>query len=146
MIILLVLILLIVIPALYQHKYTIEYEKSRHNKENIFDKMPDLETFNIMSIIIASVLLFVALVIFLIPAYIGVDYQIQADKLERQSIVKEMELIDSEMEDISKQKVYEDVRNYNNKVLSMKALSSNYFTNVFVSKRYADSLEIIEIK
>ena len=108
--------------------------------------MPDLETFNIISIITASILLFIANVVFLIPAYIGVDYQIQADKLERQSIVKEIELINSEMEDISKQKVYEDVRNYNNKVLCTKALSNSYFTNVFVSKRYADSMEIIEIK
>jgi hypothetical protein len=93
----------------------------------------------VITIIILSIVL-------IIPEHIGTDYKIQNAQLERQAIVKELELIDSEMEDISKQKVYEDVREWNSKVLHTKAFANNYFTNIFVNKKVADSMETIEIK
>jgi hypothetical protein len=82
----------------------------------------------------------------IIPAHIGTDYKIQNAQLERQAIVKELELIQSDTEDISKQKVYEDVKEWNKEVLKQKAFANNYFTNIFVNKKVADSMEIIEIK
>jgi hypothetical protein len=103
----------------------------------------DLQVLILIGTITLTLGLLAALII---PAHIGTDYKIQNAQLERQAIVKELELIQSDTEDISKQKVYEDVKEWNKEVLKQKAFANNCFTNIFVNKKVADSMEIIEIK
>lgn len=74
------------------------------------------------------------------------DRNIYISKLEREAIVKQLELIDTEYEDISKTEVIEKVKDWNIDVYKEKCRINNPWFNWLFSKKYADSLEYIELE
>ena len=77
-------------------------------------------------------------------SHIDVDYDIHKAQLERDSIIKQLEYIDAEYENVSKVEIIQKVYEWNQKVYSEKHGSENLWINWFYSKKYADSLEYIE--
>ena len=78
-------------------------------------------------------------------SHIDVDYDIHNAQLKRDSIIKQLEYIDAEYENVSKVEIIQKVYEWNQKVYSEKHGSENLWINWFYSKKYADSLEYIEL-
>lgn len=83
----------------------------------------------------------------------GIIYsQLTADKsiyeynLERESIVKQVECISSDYEDVSKATVIANVYDWNKEVHSTKYWAKNPWTSWFWSQKFVDSLEYIELE
>lgn len=74
------------------------------------------------------------------------DRNIYISKLEREAVVKQLELINTEYEDISKTEVIEKVKDWNIDVYREKCRINNPWTSWLFSKKYADSLEYIELE
>ena len=81
---------------------------------------------------------------FILGYHIGVDYYIHNAQLERDSIIKQLEYIDAEYENVSKVEIIQKVYEWNQSVYKEKRGSENLWINWFYSKKYADSLEYIE--
>ena len=79
-------------------------------------------------------------------ANISVDSDIYTAKLEYDAIVKQVECINSDYEDVSKAAVIQRVYEWNKKVYNAKYWSNNPLTNWFWNKKYVDSLEYIELE
>ena len=77
-------------------------------------------------------------------SHFDVDYDIHNAQLERDSIIKQLEYIDAEYENVSKVEIIQKVYEWNQKVYREKHGSENLWINWFYSKKYADSLEYIE--
>ena len=77
-------------------------------------------------------------------SHIDVDYDIHIAQLERDSIIKQLEYIDAEYENVSKVEIIQKVYEWNQSVYREKRGSENLWINWFYSKKYADSLEYIE--
>ena len=80
----------------------------------------------------------------ILSSHFDVDYDIHKAQLERDSIIKQLEYIDAEYENVSKIEIIQKVYEWNQKVYSEKRGSENLWINWFYSKKYADSLEYIE--
>ena len=80
----------------------------------------------------------------ILSSHFDVDYDIHKAQLERDSIIKQLEYIDAEYENVSKVEIIQKVYEWNQKVYSEKRGSENLWINWFYSKKYADSLEYIE--
>lgn len=91
--------------------------------------------------IIASLL--IGTVIF--ATHIGIENSIYNSKLERESLVKRVECINSNYEDVSKSDVIKDVYEWNKMVHNAQYWSNNPWTSWFWSQKYVDSLEYIEL-
>ena len=90
---------------------------------------------------------FVAILVcltFILCSHINVDYDIHNAQLERDSIIKQLEYIDAEYENVSKVEIIQKVYEWNQSVYREKRCSENLWINWFYSKKYADSLEYIE--
>lgn len=94
---------------------------------------------------LGSCTVFVCLLLILFT-HIGVDCDIYSSQLTHDSIVKQIECVDTEYEDISKIEVIKKVYEWNQNVYKEKYYSENPWTNWLVSKRHADSLEYIELE
>ena len=81
----------------------------------------------------------------ILGSHFDVDYDIHKAQLERDSIIKQLEYIDAEYENVSKVEIIQNVYEWNQKVYSEKRGSENLWINWFYSKKYADSLEYIEL-
>lgn len=81
----------------------------------------------------------------ILNSHFDVDYDIHKAQLERDSIIKQLEYIDAEYENVSKVEIIQKVYEWNQKVYSEKRGSENLWINWFYSKKYADSLEYIEL-
>ena len=81
----------------------------------------------------------------ILSSHFDVDYDIHKAQLERDSIIKQLEYIDAEYENVSKVEIIQKVYEWNQKVYSEKRGSENLWINWFYSKKYADSLEYIEL-
>ena len=81
----------------------------------------------------------------ILGSHFDVDYNIHKAQLERDSIIKQLEYIDAEYENVSKVEIIQKVYEWNQKVYSEKRGSENLWINWFYSKKYADSLEYIEL-
>ena len=81
----------------------------------------------------------------ILGSHFDVDYDIHNAQLERDSIIKQLEYIDAEYENVSKVEIIQKVYEWNQKVYSEKRGSENLWINWFYSKKYADSLEYIEL-
>ena len=66
--------------------------------------------------------------------------------LERESIVKQVECISSDYEDVSKATVIANVYDWNKEVHNMKYWAKNPWTSWFYSQKFVDSLEYIELE
>lgn len=75
-------------------------------------------------------------VVAIIIGHTGVDVDIHKANAERESIIKQIECVNSDYEDITRQKVIEKAYNW----------SKSPFTNWFWSQEYVDSLEYIDLE
>lgn len=70
---------------------------------------------------------------------------IHSAEMKRESLVKQLEIISSDYEDVSKSKVIFKVYDWNSDVYDVKMYSENPVTSWFYSKKYVDSLKYIDI-
>ena len=96
-----------------------------------------------LSGILGGITIFICLT-FILCSHIDIDYDIHKAQLERDSIIKQLEYIDAEYENVSKVEIIQKVYEWNQSVYSEKRGSENLWINWFYSKKYADSLEYIE--
>ena len=80
----------------------------------------------------------------IICAHVGVDAQIEENRIEYESLCQRYEIVTSEYEDVSKSDVIKDIAEWNKDVYSCKHWAYNPWTNWFYSKRVADDLKMIE--
>ncbi len=86
------------------------------------------------------------MVICIIIAHVGVDAQIEENRIEYESLCQRYEIVTSEYEDVSKSDVIKDIAEWNKKVYRIKHWAYNPWTNWFYSKRIADDMKMIEGK
>ena len=84
------------------------------------------------------------MVICIICAHVGVDAQIEENRIEYESLCERNEIVASEYEDVSKSDVIKDIAEWNKNVYSYKHWAYNPWTNWFYSKRVVDQMEMIE--
>ena len=114
------------------------------NKTYFSDIVDDIVCFiTALSGTLGSITILICLTVILC-SNIDVDYDIHKAQLERDSIIKQLEYIDAEYENVSKVEIIQKVYEWNQKVYSEKHGSENLWINWFYSKKYADSLEYIE--
>lgn len=82
----------------------------------------------------------------ILGTHITVDYRIHNAQLKRDTIIKQIECVDTEYEDTSKIEVINRVYEWNQKVYKQKYYSESPWTNWLFNKEYADSLEYIELE
>ena len=80
----------------------------------------------------------------IICAHVGVDAQIEENRIEYESLCERQEIVESEYEDVSKSDVIKDIAEWNKKVYITKHWAYNPWTNWFYSKRVADDMKMIE--
>jgi len=85
-----------------------------------------------------------AMLCIIIIAHVGVDAQIEENRIEYNALCQRYEIITSEYEDVSKSDVIKDIAEWNKIVYSTKHWAYNPWTNWFYSKRVADDLKMIE--
>ena len=85
-----------------------------------------------------------------IPGIIRTHCMINKDiyeySLKRESIVKQVECISSDYEDVSKATVIANVYDWNKEVYNSKYWAKNPWTSWFWSQKFVDSLEYIELE
>ena len=85
-----------------------------------------------------------------IPGIICLHFTANKDiyeyNLERESIVKQVECISSDYEDVSKATVIANVYDWNKEVYNAKYWAKNPWTSWFWSQKFVDSLEYIELE
>ena len=114
------------------------------NKTHISDIVFDVVGFiTALSGTLGSITILICLTCILC-SHIDVDYDIHNAQLERDSIIKQLEYIDAEYENVSKVEIIQKVYEWNQSVYREKRGSENLWINWFYSKKYADSLEYIE--
>ena len=114
------------------------------DKTNFSDIVDDIVCFiTALSGVFGGVAILICLLLIL-SSHFDVDYDIHKAQLERDSIIKQLEYIDAEYENVSKVEIIQKVYEWNQKVYSEKRGSENLWINWFYSKKYADSLEYIE--
>ena len=115
------------------------------DKTHFSDIVDDIVCFiTALSGVLGSITIFICLMVILC-SHIDVDYDIHKAQLEHDSIIKQLEYIDAEYENVSKVEIIQKVYEWNQKVYSEKHGSENLWINWFYSKKYADSLEYIEL-
>ena len=114
------------------------------NKTYFSDIVDDIVYFiTALSGTLGSITILICLLLIL-GSHFDVDYDIHNAQLERDSIIKQLEYIDAEYENVSKVEIIQKVYEWNQKVYGEKRGSENLWINWFYSKKYADSLEYIE--
>lgn len=81
-----------------------------------------------------------------IANHTAVDNQIYEKQMEYESITRQLQIIDSEYEDVSKAEIIQKVYDWNTAVYQSKYWAKNPWTNWLCSKKYSDSLEYIEME
>ena len=80
----------------------------------------------------------------IVLAHVGIDAQIEENRIEYEALCERQEIVESEYEDVSKSDVIKDIAEWNKDVYSNKHWAYNPWTNWFYSKRVADDLKMIE--
>ena len=99
--------------------------------------------YTLISGLIGSIGLFICIV-FIISAHVGVDNQIEVNRIRKESIEKRYEAVVSEYEDISDVSVLHEVEDWNKDVTIYKYWCNHPMTNWFFSKKLAQSLDLID--
>ena len=81
----------------------------------------------------------------LIHGHSFIDEKIYTKELEHESIIKQIEYLDSEYEDVSEVEVIGKTYEWNEFVHNIKHRSESPWTSWFYSKKYVDSLDIIDV-
>lgn len=82
----------------------------------------------------------------ILGSHVNVDFNIYNAQLKRDTIIKQIECVDTEYEDTSKIEVINRVYEWNQKVYKQKYYSESSWTNWLFNKKYADALEYIELE
>ena len=90
-------------------------------------------------------IIFIVSVGIIILIHCGTDSQIEYYKIERDALIKRMEVSDSNYEDVSKSDVIADVAKWNQQIVRARYWSNNLLTNWFYSQKVVDSLELIDL-
>jgi hypothetical protein len=96
------------------------------------------------TVFIAAIIIAIELSI-IISQHCTVNKDIYEYNLERESIVKQVECISSDYEDVSKATVIANVYDWNKEVYNTKYWAKNLWTSWFYSQKFVDSLEYIEL-
>ena len=86
------------------------------------------------------------MVLTIIMNHIGIEKAIYDKQMDRASLVKRLEIVDSDYEDISKSEIYKEVYEWNKDVHSHKYWGSNPWTNWFYDKDYCEALRYIDLE
>ena len=81
----------------------------------------------------------------IILAHIGVPNQIEKNRIQYESLMKRIEIINSDYEDMSKSDVIRDVAEWNKQVISDRYWCSNPWTSWFYDKDVVNEMEVIDI-
>ena len=116
------------------------------NKLNLYNSNEcSIDFFFFLQAITGTFITFVCLILIL-GTHIHVDFNIYNAQLKRDAIIKQIECVDTEYEDTSKIEVINRVYEWNQKVYKQKYYSESPWTNWLFNKKYADSLEYIELE
>lgn len=74
-----------------------------------------------------------------------VDKHIQKKQIEYEYLIKQIEEVDNNNEDVSSLEAIQKVSEWNQDVFAYKYGQKNLWTNIFYNKRYADSLKYIDL-
>lgn len=96
--------------------------------------------------VMAGGVMLIVCFVMLILAHTNVNKTIHDADMQYKSLVKQVECIDSDYEDVSKATVIENVYEWNRDVYDAKYWSENKWTNWFYDKDYVDSLKYIEME
>ena len=93
---------------------------------------------------IIGVFVSVVMILIIICIHVGVNVQIEENRIEYDSLCERYEIITSEYEDVSRSDVIKDIAEWNMRVHNYKYWSYNPWTNWFYSRRIADDMKMIE--
>ena len=93
---------------------------------------------------IFGILALAILLITIAVRHISADRNIEINRIKYESLLKRVEAVNSEYEDVSKSDVIKDVAEWNSNVFNQKYFSSNPWTNWFYPKEVVDNLECID--
>ena len=113
------------------------YYIANHKRYNIFvDFLGQI-------IIVVGVITAIICVSIIIISHAGTKAKIGTSKIEYDGLVKQVEMLGSEYEDVSKTEVINRVSDWNKMVYSEKYWSNNLWTNWFYNEKYSESLNYI---
>ena len=104
-----------------------------------------IELLSLCAIVIAFIAIMIELPI-IIGSQCAANKAIYEYNLERESIIKQVECISSDYEDVSKATVIANVYDWNKEVHNAKYWAKNPWTSWFYSQKLVDSLEYIELE
>lgn len=120
--------------------FAVVYWLERYTKYCVYDAVRCLAA---LSMVIGAIITLIS-VTFILCANTSVDRHIYARQMEREKIIKQIEVINSDYEDVSKTQVIEAVYQWNEYVYITKHNNENPWVNWFFNDRYANSLEYID--
>ena len=82
---------------------------------------------------------------YIIFGHCCIDKQISLAQMQYESLQARVEAINSDYEDVSKSDVIQDVTEWNQDLYSKKYYASNPWTNWFVSQRYVNQFNYIDL-
>lgn len=86
------------------------------------------------------------MILLIVLAHVGIDAQIEENRIEYEALRERQEIVDSEYEDVSKSDVIKEISEWNKNVYSCKYWANNPWTSWFYSKRVADDMKMIEME
>ena len=116
------------------------------NKLNLPYRVDDNITYVLFLFTIAGTFITFICLTLTLGSHVNVDFNIYNAQLKRDTIIKQIECVDTEYEDTSKIEVINRVYEWNQKVYKQKYYSESLLTNWLFNKKYADSLEYIELE
>lgn len=117
-----------------------------YKRDTIPQKCKDcIELLSLLAVAIAGIAILIEIpnIIF---QHCAVNKKIYEYNLERESIVKQVECISSDYEDVSKATVIANVYDWNKEVYNMKYWAKSPWTSWFYSQKFVNSLEYIELE
>lgn len=81
----------------------------------------------------------------ILGSHIGVNQQIAHNRIEYESIIAEIQAVNTDTEDVSKVQVIKDVKEWNQDVQNNKYWASNLWTSWCYSQKVVNAMEYIEI-
>ena len=116
------------------------------NKLNLPYYIDDNISFVLAMLAVAGTFITFICLTLILGSHVNVDFNIYNAQLKRDTIIKQIECVDTEYEDTSKIEVINRVYEWNQKVYKQKYYSESPWTNWLFNKEYADSLEYIELE
>ena len=116
------------------------------NKLNLPYYIDDNIDFVLTMLAVAGTFITFICLTLILGSHVNVDFNIYNAQLKHDTIIKQIECVDTEYEDTSKIEVINRVYEWNQKVYKQKYYSESPWTNWLFNKKYADALEYIELE